>query len=62
MAPLGLAAASSAEPHSPQNREPGAFAVPHVAHETASGVPHSPQNLRPASFAVPQLGQFTDGA
>jgi hypothetical protein len=38
---------------------PGEFAVPQLAHTTASGDPHSPQNFRPGSFSVPQTEQIT---
>ena len=48
-----------AVPHSPQNRVPGALAVPHDGQVSAKRVPHWPQNLRPGSFAAPQTGHTT---
>ena len=56
---LGVAAAASAAPHSPQNLAPGAFGVPHEGQALDSGLPHSPQNFRPVSFADPQAAHET---
>src|SRR6266508_474943 len=58
----GVAPATSAAPHSPQNFMPDVFDAPQVAHTSESGAPHSPQNFRPASFSVPQTEQITQSS
>jgi len=57
----GAASGFRRVPQSPQNRAPGALAVPHDGQTAVSRVPHSAQNLRPGSLGALQLGHVTRG-
>jgi hypothetical protein len=54
-----MSAVGRGEPHSPQKRKRGSFAVPQTGQVTANGCPHCPQNFRSGGFTVPQFEQVT---